>query len=379
MFLLLFGNTDMNLRKTTLIAQIDDALGKLIHCLVGIQDRKGDFLFELPGGIKWDIKSWNSWDWVQGVGLYGLIKHHDRTGDESTLAELRKWFSDAFVRGEPPKNINTMAPMLALAFLTEKTGDQRYVHSLNAWAEWAMYELPRTQEGGFQHVVIDKLNNEELWDDTLVMTVLPLAKIGQLLGRPQYIEEAKRQFLLHAKYLADRETGLWFHGWKFDGRHHFARALWGRGNSWVTVAIPEFIDLLDLPPGDAHRLFLSETLHAQVNALSGLQDASGLWRTLLNDSSSYLEASATAGFAYGILKGVRKNYLHERFRPTGVRAAEAVLANINAAGELGNVSFGTPMFGTLQEYRDVPLTTMPYGQALAILALEEYRLLCIEP
>lgn len=53
-----------------------------------------------------------------------------------------------------------------------------------------------------------------------MMTVLPLAKIGQVLNRPHYIQEAKKQVLLHIKYLADRKTGLWFHGWTFHGNHN---------------------------------------------------------------------------------------------------------------------------------------------------------------
>ena len=39
-------------------------------------------------------------------------------------------------------------------------------------------------------------NDEQLWDDTLMMTVLPLAKIGLVLNRPHYVEEAKRQFMV---------------------------------------------------------------------------------------------------------------------------------------------------------------------------------------
>ena len=127
--------------------------------------------------------------------------------------------------------------------------------------------LPRTEENGFQHIVFNSENRQQLWDDTLMMSVLPLAKIGKLLGRPQYVEEARRQFMLHIKYLVDRKTGLWFHGWTFDGRHNFANALWARGNCWVTIAIPEFIELLDLPPGDALREFLLETHLQQIRTL----------------------------------------------------------------------------------------------------------------
>lgn len=47
---------------------------------------------------------------------------------------------------------------------------------------------------------------------------------------------AKYQFLIHIQYLMDTTTGLWFHGWEFDGNgggHNYAKALWGRGNCWV--------------------------------------------------------------------------------------------------------------------------------------------------
>lgn len=75
-----------------------------------------------------------------------------------------------------------------------------------------MYDMPRTEEGGLQHATYLTPNHQQLWDDTLMMCVLPLAKIGLVLGRPEYVEEAKRQFMLHVKYLADPQTGLWFHG-----------------------------------------------------------------------------------------------------------------------------------------------------------------------
>lgn len=38
-------------------------------------------------------------------------------------------------------------------------------------------------------VTFRKPNVGELWDDTLMMTVIPLAKIGMLLNRPHYVEE----------------------------------------------------------------------------------------------------------------------------------------------------------------------------------------------
>jgi len=354
-------------------AGIDDVLRRLIDNLVNIKDESGEFLLRLDDGRVIDTKGWNDWEWTHGIGLFGLYRLYEQTGDQAVLDIMLDWFKDRFAAGTPTKNINTMSPFLTLAYLFEQTGDQTFIPYLDAWAEWLMDGLPRTEEDGFQHIVFNDENPQELWDDTLMMSVLPLAKIGLLLGRDHYVEEAKKQFLIHIKYLFDRKTGLWFHGWTFLGRHNFADALWARGNCWVTIAIPELIELLDLPPGDALRAFLIETLEAQVKALAAHQDDSGLWRTLIPDETSYLEASATAGFAYGILKAVRKRYIGAEYASMALKAIRGVLANISDDGELRQVSFGTPVFDDLQGYRDIPLTSMPYGQSLAILALSEFR------
>jgi len=205
-----------------------------------------------------------------------------------------------------------------------------------------------------------------------MMTVLPLAKIGKLLNRPDYIEEAKYQFLLHTQHLMDRQSGLWFHGWTFEGHHNFANARWARGNSWLTIVIPEFLELLDLPEKDATRRYLQQVLASQLAALENCQHESGLWHTLLDDPTSYLEASATAGFAFGMLKAARCHYADDRYIAVAEKALKGLIKHINAEGELTQVSFGTAMGKNLDYYRQVPLTSMPYGQAMAILCLVEY-------
>ena len=354
--------------------EILDAIALLTDNLVNLRDETGEFLLRLEDGRVIDTKGWNDWEWTHGIGLFGMFRFYEQTDDQRALNIMLDWFRNRFAAGTPTKNINTMSPFLTLAYLYERLGDESFVPYLDTWAEWLMSPqgLPKTEEGGFQHIVFNDENPQELWDDTLMMSVLPLAKIGLILDRPHYVEEAKRQFLIHVKYLADRKTGLWFHGWTFDGRHNFAEALWARGNCWVTIAIPEIIDMLDLPPDDGVRLFLVETLAAQVKSLAEYQHESGLWHTLIADPTSYLEASATAGFAYGILKGVRKGYISADYLPAAVRAIRAVLANIDESGELKQVSFGTAMGNDLQFYKDIPLTSMPYGQSLAICALAEF-------
>ena len=144
------------------------------------------------------------------LGLYGLLKFHEVTGDPSPLQVAIKWFKERFEVGTT-KNVNTMSPLLTAAYLHEAK-HVNYLPHLESWADWVMYDMPRTEEGGLQHMTYLDDHRQQIWDDTLMMSVLPLAKIGLVLNKPEYVEEAKRQFMLHTKYLADPVTGLWFHG-----------------------------------------------------------------------------------------------------------------------------------------------------------------------
>ena len=89
------------------------------------------------------------------------------------------WFRDRFAAGPPTKNINTVAPFLTLAYLYEEKPDGAWLPYLDEWAEWLMNDMPRTEENGFQHIVFNSENPQQLWDDTLMMCVMPLAKIGR--------------------------------------------------------------------------------------------------------------------------------------------------------------------------------------------------------
>ena len=321
-----------------------------------------------------ELKKYQHWEWTQGIGLYGFVKLYQFTGERQYLDALVRFYDERFEDGLPGKNVNTVAPMLAMTYVYEATQDEKYLAPITEWAEWVFCDMPRTQEKGLQHITSDCINAEELWDDTLVMTVLFLARAGMLLKRREYVEEAIRQHLLHVKYLADRSTGLWFHGWTFNGRHNFAKGLWGRGNSLITIGFPDFIEMLEGNAGV--KAFLTETLEAQIRKLAELQDGSGLWHTVLDDPSSYVESSATAGFCYGILKAVRLGYIDEAYRAVGLKAVEALLGNIDEKGVVQQVSYGTPMGReSIDFYKEIPICPMPYGQAMVLLALTEVLML----
>ncbi len=311
---------------------------------------------------------YDEWDWEIGVGLYGLLRHALSVDDQALITAIIDWYEWQIGRGLPPRQVNSSSPMLALSILIDHVDRPDWEELVRDWADWLVNELPKTEDQGFQHVVKERLNEGELWDDTLFMTCLFLANAGKRFERPDWVEEAVYQFLVHARYLADPVTGLWYHGWTFKGRHNFAKAFWGRGNCWITIAIPELLAIVpDLP--EATRRHLVNLLQSQAGHLAALQNADGFFHSLVDDVSSPIEASATAGIAYGISRGITLGILSAELQPVVDKAFAAVLTCIDQDGIVQNVSDGTPMGHTLDFYRQIPNIPTPYGQALTMLML----------
>ena len=348
--------------------QLDAAIASVVQGLRSLRD-EGQFNEPNLDGTAGDYISFDSWEWPQGVGLYGLAQLWLQTGDETARKTLEDWYARQIAADLPPANINTTAPMLALSLLWRETRDPRWEEPLRDWADKAVANMPRTDSGGFQHDVSDKINEGELWDDTLFMLALFLASYGHAAGRADLVDEAGFQFLIHTHYLCEPATGLWFHGWTFDGNHNFARARWARGNSWISAGVLDLLELAELPV--PLRRFLTWIVSAQIEALLELQTAEGAWHTLVDDPASYQEISATAAIGYAMLKGYRLGIGGERWRTGGERALAAVLKHIGADGVVDQVSYGTRMGHDLQFYRDIPIQPTGYGQSMALLLLVE--------
>ena len=355
--------------KEELTDKIERVVKNLYDFLYSKDERYINNLVNELGRTPEEAKRLAAWDWTHGIGLYGLLKCYQFRKDDRYLDAIECWFRDRMEIGLPEKNVNTVAPLLTMAFLYEIRPDDRYREIMWEWACWIMHDMKRTKEGGIQHEHAELENCEELWDDTLIMSVLFLAKAGLLFDREDFVDEAVYQFRVHAKYLTDTKTGLWYHGWTFLERSNFAGALWGRGNCWVSVFIPDFLEMVE--PGDAVRRYAEYALCGQAEALKKFQTEDGMWHTLIDDASTYQEASATAGFCYGILKGVRLGYLDQEYAECGEKALKAIMDHVSEDGELAGVSYGTNVGHTLQHYKDIPLVKMHYGQSLALLALLE--------
>jgi len=100
----------------------------LMDNLAQIKDDTGDFLLDFDGLIV-DDKSWNVWNWPQGVGIYGIYKFWLVTKNDKALTIVTDWFDARLNEGVPSKNVNTMAPILTLAYQSQL--DKNLLHQRN--------------------------------------------------------------------------------------------------------------------------------------------------------------------------------------------------------------------------------------------------------
>ncbi|WP_114194087.1 glycoside hydrolase family 88/105 protein [Edaphovirga cremea] len=310
-----------------------------------------------------------NWDWPQGVGIYGIWRLYKVTGQSRYLGYVRSWYQRRLAEGLPEKDINRVAPMLTLTTMSLELNDRSHDDLIHEFAHWIEKELVRTQENGFTHSTSDHLNEEQLWVDTLFMSSLFYARAGSYLARPAYSEEVTYQFLLHIKYLIDRKTGLWMHGWNFNEASNYGEALWGRGNGWAAISTVDFLEMLS--EKNAGYQMIEQTFQRQAAAAMKYQHPSGMWHTLVNKPDSYLETSGTAGFTYALLKGMRLGLLDDSYQDTAWKGVKALLSRINEQGEVADVSAGTPIGADLTHYHNIAIKQRAYGQSLTMLALTE--------
>ncbi|HCW53550.1 MAG TPA: glycoside hydrolase 105 family protein [Clostridium sp.] len=368
----------MNLNEKRLKTKLDLVVNKLINLKADIDEEKmleeGD---ESIGMFPRDF-GFEEWDWPQGVGLYGLYKLDDFNKTDEYKDFIVDWYKKNIEKGLPSKNINTTTPLLTLANLCDKYSNKQFEDLCVKWADWLMECIPRTREGGFQHVTSAngdrqgvRLNESEMWIDTLFMTVLFLNKMGQKYKRQDWIDEGINQVLMHIKYLYDKKSGLFYHGWSFNENSNFGEVFWCRGNSWFTLGILDYIEMFDGTLNSGIKKFLIDTFKAQVKELIKYQSKSGLWHTVIDDEDSYEEVSGSAAITAGILKGIRLGILDESLKTKAYKAVDAILDNIAEDGTVLNVSGGTGMGYDKEHYKNIIIAPMAYGQSLTIVALVE--------
>jgi rhamnogalacturonyl hydrolase YesR len=163
--------------------------------------------------------------------------------------------------------------------------------------------------------------------------------------------------------------------WRGDGLYRHSpldEAAWGRGNGFAALGLALCLDYL--PAEDPLHATLLEAFRVHLRTLLDFQDASGMWRQVIDVPGSYLELSATCMVAMALARGLRRGWLPAaRHGAALARAWHGIRARIAFDGELVDVCAGTGKQASLQAYlaRPALLGIDPRGGALALLVATE--------
>lgn len=332
--------------------------------LIRVADR---ILAVQDGGWETDIQHF---DWVPGVGLYGLCRAWQVTGQERYLSFLLKWTKEHLQEAFDRKTVNSSAPLLTVLSLYKETGNEAYLQACVELADEITDNAPRTVDGGLEHTVTEEGAefSDQMWADTLFMVCIFLARLGRVTGNRKYTDFAAEQLRLHHRFLRDERLGIYYHGWNGQTGDHMSGAHWARANAWVLYSTVEILREVPAFEGrDEIELFLRQ----QAESLMPLQRENGMFTTLLEDPESYEEISATAGIAAGIHRGVKAGLIAPECDRIFERAVNNFQSWIGSGGEVMGVSAGTPVMPDLEDYKKIPVRETLYGQGLMLLALAE--------
>jgi len=307
-----------------------------------------------------------SWDWPGGVAFYGVCEAYAATGKAEYLDRLKAWVDDNMEDGLPKLSVNGVSVGHSLLTLYEVTKDERYIETAKEMAEYLTHQAVRFGDGIFQHTVNSETYNfpEQAWVDTMFMAGYFLLRIGKLLGRDDYFADGLRQYHGHENVLQDSRTNLYYHGWDNIAGNHMSGVHWARGNAWAALTMARALELVpvDLP----NFMVIEGSLRDQLSALVRLQDESGLWHTILDDPSSPLETSGSAGIAAALLT---KGRLYNKYTQ---RSIDGILARIAEDGTVTGVSAGTAVMQNAEGYKGVPDKRIQgWGQGLTLAFLAD--------
>lgn len=305
-----------------------------------------------------------TWDWPCGVAFFGISRAWDVTGEKKYIDFLSAWVDEYIEIGLPSYMVNVVAMGHSLLTLHQATGEKKYLDLARTKAEYLRNDATRFGEGVFQHTVSSKNDFPgQAWADTLFMAAFFLLRMGKFLGEKAYVDDALNQYYWHEELLQDPATNLFYHGYDDTSKGHMSGMFWARGNAWASYTMAEALKLIDY----TYPMFMQieGSLRDQLSALVRLQDESGLWHTILDDSESYLETSASAGFASALLS--TRNPL---YRKAVRKAYDGISSKIAADGSVLDVSAGTAVMGNREAYLKVPKKRIQgWGQGLTLAFL----------
>ncbi len=276
------------------------------------------------------------WNYTFGLVAHAYLKLWQKDGDKRYF-DYAKAYIDTMIDSngsivgykKDGYNIDLVNPGKALFILLKETGDQRYKIAMDTLREQIKTQ-PRTKAGGFWH---KQRYPNQMWLDGLYMGAPFYAQFGSEYNEPANFDDVANWFIIMEKKARDTKTGLLYHGWDESKQQKWADKktglsphFWGRAMGWYAMALVDALDYF--PENHPKRAAIIAILNRTVEAIVKVQDPeTGCWYQVLDQGTregNYLEGSATAMFAYTLLKAVRLQYIDAKYSDTAIKSFDGL-------------------------------------------------------
>ncbi len=301
-----------------------------------------------------------AWDWGEGVAWHGVAEAGIRLNDPDLLDAATGWLHRH--QQIQPRELREVIPGLVATTVHKANGDRIALEQARLAA--ALLETnPRNVHG-----VYEDSKDIPVWIDYWYEIAPFLTDMSEITADPRFREWAAEQSFAFVHACWDASESLYHHAY-YDLNRRNSQWFWARANGWAALAGVEMLtDLADLPALPA---ILLNVLRRQVARAQELQDQSGLWHTVMDQPSTYLEVSASVMLALAIKRAVARGYVEPAFESVADRAFAACLDYVDEEGNVNQVSGETPP-GDIAHYNSIPLGVYPWGQGFMVLAMLEW-------
>jgi unsaturated rhamnogalacturonyl hydrolase len=304
------------------------------------------------------------WGFGEAVALRGLLAASECLDDRAPWGFVQALVRATLARGIGSQPEDHVAPGREMLTLYEQTGDDDYLRGARDLA--ALYNaLPESKYGAKLHRPGQPGWKNQIWVDHMDVDGPFLAALFAVTQEEMYLRQSIRELLAYARLLQNENNGLLWHG------HESACGpngeLWARGNGWALMGMVETLKWI--PRIEPARQEILERFEALLHGLALSQDGSGLWHTVLDDPTTYVESTLAAMVCYAVPAARGQGLDVSEFDPMAKAARAAVLQQIDQEGALQLVSDATPI-GTRRMYAARPFGTFAWGQGPLLLMLD---------
>ncbi len=290
-----------------------------------------------PNRPLWDMEKVrenkdSSWNYINGCMIKAVLEMYEITKEKKFL-DFADNFVSYYVNDDGSiktysleeyniDNINMGKVLFNLYHLTNKEKYRKAIDNIYN----QLKTHPRTNEKNFWH---KKIYPYQVWLDGLYMAQPFYVEYETKYNNCKNYDDIYNQFKNVEKYLKDRNTGLYYHGYDESREMYWANKetgcsqnFWLRALGWYYMAIVDTLEKIEDKQLDIYE-YLSSLLLDLTKSLVKYQDKSGMFYQLVdkgNIKGNYLESSGSLILAYGMLKATRLKIIPEEYKTNGLKS-----------------------------------------------------------